>query len=97
MTKDHQSRHDRRRERGAAHPSPDTVIMVAGIVTTTPPQLLNPMPSDTLRIGVPIMRPASSQLQDCCPRQEGVVRESGSRRNCFQRLFRRRLLDRHRA
>lgn len=57
MTKDHQSRHDRRRERGAAHPSPDTVIMVAGIVTTTPPQLLNPMPSDTLRIGVPIMRP----------------------------------------
>lgn len=57
MTKNHQSRHSRRRQRDAAHQTPDTVIVIAGTVTTTPPQLLNPMPSDTLRIGVPIMRP----------------------------------------
>ena len=32
-------------------------IVIVGTMAYTPPHLVNPMPSDILRIGVPIMRP----------------------------------------
>jgi hypothetical protein len=51
------NRVDRRNRReGSRRHESEAMIVVSGTMVYTPPQLVNPMPSDTLRIGVPIMR-----------------------------------------
>ncbi len=59
---------DRRKRRHAtADQKPEAIIVIAGTITCTPAQLVNPMPSDTLRIGMPIMHPGFITMTGLLP------------------------------
>jgi hypothetical protein len=55
MMKEHISR--RKQREVARRHEPDAKIFIAGTMVSIPPQLASPMPTDMLRVGVPIMRP----------------------------------------
>ncbi len=49
------TKNGRKHRPSASAGQPKAMIVIAGTVTCTPAQLVNPLPSDTLRIGIPIM------------------------------------------